>query len=64
MDLGLEITALALLSAVMFLGGILLIVFSGPTLTIIGIVLVILSAVVFLADMADIIGHWQRITGE
>lgn len=62
MDLGLEITALTLLSTVMFLGGILLILLSGPTLTIIGILLIILSAVVFLADVADIIGHWQRIT--
>lgn len=64
MDLGVEITLLTLLSAVLFLGGILLIVLSGPTLTIIGIVLVILSAVVFLADIADILGHWRRITDE
>ena len=64
MDLGFEITSLTLLSAVLFLVGILLIVFSGPTLTIIGIVLVSLSAVVFIADMVDIVGHWRRITGE
>ena len=64
MDLGLKITALTLLSAAMFLGGILLIFFAGPTLTIIGIVLVTLSAVVFLTDMADIIGRWQRVTRE
>lgn len=64
MDLGVEITLLTVLSAVLFLVGILLIVISGPTLTIIGIVLVILSAVVFLVDIADILGHWRRITDE
>lgn len=64
MDLGFEITALTLLSAVLLLAGILLIVFFGPTLTITGIVLVTLSAVVFIADIADIIGHWRRISGE
>lgn len=64
MDLGVEITLLTVLSAVLFLVGILLIVISGPTLTILGIVLVILSAVVFLVDIADILGHWRRITDE
>lgn len=64
MDLAVEISALTLVSAVFFLGGILLIVFTGPTPTIIGIVLVVISAVVFLVDMADVLGHWRRITGE
>lgn len=64
MDLDFEIASLTVLSAILFLVGILLVVFSGPTLTIIGIVLVSLSGVVFIVDMVDIVGHWRRITGE
>lgn len=59
-----DITALTLLSGVLLLGGMLIIVFAGPTLTVVGIVLVTLSAVVFIADIADVIGHWRRISGE
>ena len=64
MDLDVEITSLTLLSAVLLLVGILLIVFSGPTLTIIGIVLVTLSGLVFIVDIVDIVEHWKRIIGE
>ena len=57
MDLDTEITALTTLSAVMFLVGTLLILFFGPTLTIVGMVLITASVLVFIVDVADVLGR-------
>jgi len=64
MDLNTEITLLTALSAVTFFVGILLVLFFGPTLTTVGIVLITVGAVVFVVDLMDAIGHWRRISGE
>ena len=64
MDIGVEITVLTLISTVAFFGGILLILFFSPALRIVGIVLVAVSSIVLLIDLADIVGHWRRLSGE
>lgn len=64
MDWDFEITFLTLLTTLFFLVGTVLILFAGPTLTIVGIGLITLSAIVFVVDMVDIVGHWRRITNE
>jgi len=64
MDLGFEITALTALSAIAFLGGVLLVLFAGPTLTAVGIVLVTVGTLLFVVDVADVMGYWRRVSGE
>lgn len=62
MDLHTEVTALTALSAGTFLVGVLLILFFGPTLTTLGIVLVTVGGLVFIVDAADVLGHWRQLT--
>lgn len=64
MDLELEVTVLTLVSTVAFLAGIVLVLLYGPTLTMVGVLLIIGSTVVFLLDLADVVGHWGKLTGE
>lgn len=64
MNLNTEITILTALSAGMFLVGTLLILFYGPTLTIVGLVLFTAGTLAFLVDVTDVIGHWRRFSDE
>ena len=60
--MNLDARELALVGAatVMFLVGIGLVLFYGPTLTMVGIVLITLSAVTLLLGVKDVIGDWRN----
>lgn len=44
--------------------GVLLILFFEAELTILGLVLIAISWLVFLVDAVDVLGKWRRTTGE
>jgi ABC-type bacteriocin/lantibiotic exporter with double-glycine peptidase domain len=55
MELGTRDTLLTVGSAIMLLVGIALIFVQSPTLTTVGIVLIVLSAIVFIVDAKDLL---------
>lgn len=55
MELGTRDTLLTVGTSVMLLAGIALVLFGGATLATVGIMLVVLSAIVFIVDAKDLI---------
>lgn len=64
MKLNTEISVLTLLSTVLFVVGTLFVLFFGPTVTIVGMVLIVASVLVLFVDVATVIGNWRSVTGE
>jgi hypothetical protein len=64
MELNTELTVLTALATVLFVVGTLFVLFFGPTLTTVGIVLIVASVLVLFVDVADVIGNWRRVSGE
>lgn len=55
MDIGLRDTLLTLGTAALLLAGVLLVLFADPALTVVGIVLIALSGIVFVVDAKDLV---------
>jgi ABC-type bacteriocin/lantibiotic exporter with double-glycine peptidase domain len=64
MELGTRDTLLTVGSAIMLLVGIALIFVQSPTLTTVGIVLIVLSAIVFIVDAKDLLVKTDQNTRE
>lgn len=60
MDFDSRETLLTIGTTVTMLVGIALVLFFGPELTVVGIVLVTASAILFVADTMDILSKWQE----
>lgn len=60
MNLGSLVTLYTLVSGVLLLAGAALVLFGDATLAVVGIVLIVLSAIVFLVDAKDLLVKTDR----